>query len=308
MPDARPILVTGSHRSGTGWVGQVIGASPSPKVAYLWEPFSLLHRPGICDAVFPYWFPYIRNENASKVQGSIADMLAFRYKTGAELREVRTPKDVARLLRDRRGFAHYRRENARPLLKDPVAVFSAEWLCDTFPMDVIVLIRHPAAFSYSIKRYDWTHPFDHFVQQPLLMRDLLAPFDGAIRTAAVSPPPVLDQAILLWNVIHHAIRQFQDRRPDWLFLRLEDIARDPIGGFRKIYERLGLTFDQGVVARIEETSGASNREEATSRSDVRRNSQASVIAWKRCLSSQEIATIRTGVEPLAGEFYSDADW
>jgi hypothetical protein len=286
----------------------MIGESQSPKVAYLWEPFSLQHRPGICDAVFPYWFPYVREENGAQFRASIADMLAFRYKTGAELREVRKPRDIARLLRDRARFADSRRENARPLLKDPVAVFSAEWLCDTFPMDVIVLIRHPAAFSYSIKRYNWTHPFDHFIKQPLLMRDLLRPFEEEVRAAAADPPPVLDQAILLWNLIHHAIRQFRDRRPDWLFLRLEDLARDPVVGFREIYDRFGLTFDERVINRIEETSGMSNLDEANSRSDIHRNSRASVVAWKRHLSAEEIATIRDGVGPLAREFYSDVDW
>ena len=34
----RPILVTGSHRSGTTWVGKTIALSPS--VTYIGEPFN----------------------------------------------------------------------------------------------------------------------------------------------------------------------------------------------------------------------------------------------------------------------------
>ena len=287
MPGARPILVTGSHRSGTGWVGRMIASTPSPPVAYLWEPFSLLHRPGVCDAVFPYWFQYICEENAAGFESSIGDMLSHRYKTLAELRAVRTPKDVGRLVRDRSRFIQAERSHARPLLKDPIAVFSAEWLCDTFDMDVIVLIRHPAAFSYSIKRYDWTHPFDHFVKQPLLMRDLLTPYEEELQAAAESAPPILDQAILLWNVIHSAIQRFRERRPRWLFVRLEDLANDPLGGFREIYERLGLAFDDRVAANIEATSGSSNPEEADRRSDIRRDSRASIVTWKKRLKDEE---------------------
>ena len=35
---ARPILVTGSHRSGSTWVGKMIASHP--RVAYVEEPFN----------------------------------------------------------------------------------------------------------------------------------------------------------------------------------------------------------------------------------------------------------------------------
>ena len=78
------ILVTGSHRSGTGWVGHVLAASPRP-VGYVWEPFSILHRPGTCAARFEHWFPYICDENEARVRGPVSEMLAWRYAARAEL-------------------------------------------------------------------------------------------------------------------------------------------------------------------------------------------------------------------------------
>ena len=42
----KPILVTGSHRSGTTWVGKMLAATGS--VGYIHEPFNLKNRPGIC--------------------------------------------------------------------------------------------------------------------------------------------------------------------------------------------------------------------------------------------------------------------
>ena len=282
-------------------------ASPSPAVAYLWEPFSLLHRPGICAAEFPYWFPYVCDENAAPFVPPIRDMLAFRYRTGAELRVARAPKDLGRLARDRLRFARWRATRARPLLKDPIAVFSSEWLADAFDMDVIVLIRHPAAFTNSLIRLGWDHPFDHFLKQPLLMRDVLARFEGEIRAFAADERPILDQGILLWNLIHHAILGFRERRPGWAFLRLEDVALDPHARVRELYDRLGLAFDDAAARKITETSAAENPE-ATSLSDHRRDSAASIVAWKRRLSQRDVERIREGVEPIAGEWYSDADW
>jgi hypothetical protein len=308
MTTTRPILVTGAHRSGTGWVGSMIAASPSPPVAYLWEPFSVLHRPGVCDARFDRWFPYVCEENGSAYLAPVADMLAFRYKTMAELRSIRSPKDAARLLRDRRDFHLYHRRGARPLLKDPIAVFSAEWLCDSFGMDAIVLIRHPAAFANSIVSRRLRHPFGDFLAQPLLMRDLLGPFDEQIRRFASDEQPLLDQAILLWRIIHHVILTYRDRRPGWMFLRLEDVARDPLSWFQQIFAHLGQVFDEDVASVIEQHSSPSNPAESPDPADHRRDSGRSVTTWRTRLSTDEIRRIRDDVEPISKEFYADVDW
>ncbi len=286
----------------------MICAAPSPPVAYLWEPFSLEHRPGICDANFPVWFQYVCADNADEYRGPIADMLAFSYKTHAELRVARTPRDAARLVRDRARFARYRRQSAVPLMKDPIAVFSAEWLSDTFGADTIVIIRHPASFVNSIKRRALRHPFGHFSAQPLLMRDLLQPFAEQIDRFAAEEQPLLDQGILLWNVIHHAILQFRGRRPDWMFMRLEDLARDPVTEFGKIYARLGFTLTDDVASTIVQTSSAPDSDALARRDDVRRDSLASTVAWKKWLTDEEVDRIRVSVDPIAREFYSDEEW
>ena len=230
MTTTRPILVTGAHRWGTGWVGSMIAASPSPPVAYLWEPFSVLHRPGICEARFDRWFPYVCEENGSAYLAPIADMLAFQYKTMAELRSIRSTKDAARLLRDRRDFRRYDRRGARPLLKDPIAVFSAEWLCDSFGMDAVVLRpgtppHSPTAScraTYDIRSA--TSSRSRFDGLRLILDRSMSRSDGS--------PPMSSRcwikAILLWRIIHHVILTYRDCRPGWMFLRLEDVARDPL--------------------------------------------------------------------------------
>lgn len=306
MTPARPILVTGAHRSGTGWISRVMASSG--EAAYLWEPFSPMHRPGICDAEFPLWFTYVCAENESAFLKSIGDMLEFRYKTGAELRVTRTPRDAARLVRDRLRFRRYRRRDMRPLLKDPIAVFSAEWLHHTFDSDVVLLIRHPAGFAWSLKKRGWDYPFDHFLRQPLLMRDLLGPFDSQLRLFSQTPHDVVDQSILLWSLIHHVIRHYRQRYPDWMFLRLEDVARDPLGSFKEVFGRLGLDFGDPVEAMIEDTTDPRNPRDPSDPASVKRDSRTSVYTWRRGLTSEEIARVKAGAGPLCAEFYGDEDW
>src|SRR5919198_294484 len=219
-------------------------------------------------------------------------MLSFRYKPSAEAREVRSVPDVLRLGRDWSRFVRYRKERAVPLMKDPIAVFSSEWLAEAFDMHVVMLIRHPAAFAASLKRLNWTHPFQDFLRQPLLMRDHLEPWRGEIEHEADHPSGALDQAILLWRLIHTAILKFVGRHHEWVRLRLEDIAVDPIGRFRSLFGALGLTFDDHVTETILGHSNGSSPAVSTSLSSVKRDSARSITMWKTTLTRQEIDRVR----------------
>jgi hypothetical protein len=303
----RPVLVTGSHRSGTGWVGQMLASGPTP-VGYVWEPFSLQHRPGTFAVRVRHWFPYVCEENAAPYRRAVEDLLAWRYRPLAELRAARRPHDLVRLGRDWRRFAARRRSGAVPLLKDPIAVFSAEWLERAFDLSVVVIVRHPAAFAASIKRLGWTHPFSHFLEQPLLMRDLLAPHREEIERYASGNRPVVDQAILLWILIHDVLRGYRERHPGWAFARLEDLSREPVAHFRGLFEHLGLRFDERVEARVRETTDARNPVEAHRADSIHRHSAAHVWNWKRTLTSDEVVRVRERTEPLASHFYGDEDW
>ena len=306
MPRDTPILVTGSHRSGSTWVGQMLAAGS--EVGYIREPFSVLHRPGVLAVRFAYWFPYVCHENEQAYVQPVRDMLAYRYHTGAALRGARTPVGAAKIANDVLTFSRYRRAGLRPLLKDPIAVFSAEWLAETFGMDVVVQVRHPAAFVSSLKRYGWTHPFGDFLAQPLLMRDLLAPFEEEVRDFVEAERSPFDQAILLWRLIHHAVVAYRDRHAGWVFCRHEDLASDPVALFRDLYGRLGLTYGERAQAIVARATNASNPAEARSDRSLRRDSRASIWTWKSRLTPEEIERVRVETEPLWKEFYSDGDW
>jgi len=304
---AKPILVTGSHRSGTTWVGRVLAAAPS--VGYLHEPFNLMHRPGQCGARFRHWFTYITPENAAPYYEPIRRTLEFSYDLPAELAVVRSPKDALRLGRDFLlfGMAHLRR--LRPLVKDPIALFSAEWLASAFHMDVIVLIRHPAAFADSLKRKHWTHPFSHFLEQPLLIRDHLQPFLPEITDYAAHEHDIIDQAILLWRLTHAMIATYRKAHPDWLFIRHEDLSREPEQGFREMCRRIDLPFSARLEAAVADYSGPSNPGGPPARGDsFKRDSRAGISHWKQTLSRPEIARIRERTEAIANGYYSDDEW
>ena len=228
----KPILVTGSHASGSTWVGKMIALSSS--VGYIKEPFNLEHRLGICSAEFERWFTYISQENELLFYEDIKQTINFSYNLKAEIESVKSLRDILRLARDYSNFYRYKFSRARPLLKDPIAVFSAEWLAKKFDMDVVILVRHPAAFVSSFKKKNWKFDFSHFTKQPLLMEQYLYPFKAEIIEAASKEYDAVEQASLLWKLIYFVVTKYYNSHQDWLFIKHEDISLNPIQEFQKI--------------------------------------------------------------------------
>jgi hypothetical protein len=305
---SKPILVTGSHRSGTTWVGKMIAASST--VGYIQEPFFPGRRPGICGVTFPYPFAYVTDDNEEAFYCHMKAMLAFRFRFGPALAALKTPRDAAIMLKYGTQFCCSRARRAIPLVKDPLAVFSAEWLARRFDMRVIVMIRHPAAFACSIRRVNWRHDFSSFLRQPLLLRDHLSPYEEEIRAFVKEERNILDQAAFLWKLIYSVVHKYRQAHPEWTFLRYEDVASDPLKQFVPVFQKLDLDFSPHAQRIIEDYSNPANPS-MPRRGSVRfgkRNSKALVQHWKTELTKVEILRLRRGVADIADAFYLDSEW
>jgi len=304
----RPILVTGINRSGTTWVGETLARGPG--IALVYEPFSPNHRRGIFRHATPEWFTYVRDDPSGRLAADLRRTLAFRYSYAAELPRVRSPRDAARMARDAARFARWRRGRRRPLVKDPIAVLAAPWLADEFGMQVVVTIRHPAAYVSSMRRLGWTHDFSGFLRQPGLVDELVPSLRGDIETMARRPGDILDQAALLWNVIHTVVDAYRRDHPEWIFVRHEDLSAAPAAGFRDLFGRLGVTYTADVERYVGKTTGSGNPAEAGRGviHQLRRDSGAAARAWHNRLTTDEVARVRSRTEDVAAAFYGEEDW
>lgn len=297
MSSAQPILVTGAHRSGTTWIGKMLALAPG--VGYIHEPFSPATAPGISSAAFDAYFTRITPENEARYLPQLERTLAFRYATRSQLAALRTPRDVVRAARDARAFAAARRRNARPLVKDPIALLSADWLAERFDMEVVVTVRHPAAFAASVLRLGWRHDFDSFAGDERLRR-----FDTESRQAA----DPLEEAALLWRILYTVVDGYRADHPDWIFVRHEDAARAPLATFEHLYARLGLELTPQARRTIERSSAKENPVVAASRHAIELDSAASAGRWRTQLTPAEVARIRESTQDVWPRFYADEDW
>src|SRR5690242_1066362 len=99
----------------------------SPRVGLIHEPFNPLTAPGVCPIRFDRFFRYVCQDNEDPYVAGFERMLSFDYDVPAQLRALRSPVQAVRAGQDWRSFRRARQVHARPLLKDPIAVFSAEW-------------------------------------------------------------------------------------------------------------------------------------------------------------------------------------
>ena len=282
--------------------------SVADEVGYIHEPFNFEIRMGVNPRPFEFWFTFLDDANSESYCEIFRDILDFRYPFFPNVSRVRTRRDLVKLIRNQRLFALHRFKNDRPLIKDPIAFFSSEWLAGRFDMQVLVLIRHPAAFCSSLKIKNWEFDFNNFLRQPLLMNKYLYPYKKEIEEFTSNGKDIVDQGILLWNCIHFTVKKFQERNTEWIFIRHEDLSLDPCDQFRLLYEKLNLEFTQRAKDAIEESSGTHNPVEQVSGNELKRDSRKNVNNWKNRLSQAEVERIRLKTADLSNLFYTDSEW
>jgi hypothetical protein len=303
-----PILVTGAHRTGTTWVGKMLTASG--QAAYISEPLNIWHRRGVLSAPTRYWYTYLCAENEGEYLPGLLQTLQFRYHALAELRSLRSFKDMGRMGRDWWIFFSGRVFHKRPLIKDPFAIFSAPWFFKRLSCLVVITVRHPGAFASSLKRLDWPFDLHDMLNQPWLMRDWLEPYRSEMEEMAKNPDDIIGQSCLLWRMVYQVVEQFKKEYPQFQVVRHEDLSLQPVDGYRALYTALGLSFTPQAEQAILSSSSSENPVELSKRAvhSVHLDSQANLYNWKRRLSAQEIKRVRQLTEEVAIRYYPDLDW
>jgi len=257
-------------------------------------------------APVPRWYAYISKENESEYLSAFQKTLSLRYGLFAEFKSLRSRRDFLRMGRDLGIFLRGRLTRQPVLLKDPFAVFSLPWFIERLNCRVVVTVRHPAAFASSLKRLNWPFDFRNLLDQPLLMRDHLEPFRADMERVAADD--LIGQAALLWRMAYRVVHATSERFPSVIVLRHEDLSRDPLAGFARAYESLGLAYTAQVQERIGASSSSENPAELSRQKvhAVKLDSRANLDNWKKRLTADEISRIRKMTEDVAQLYYPEA--
>jgi hypothetical protein len=311
-PPQRPlVLVTGSPRSGTTWVGDML--HQCPRTMMFMEPFSpdLSQRASrVCNLLFREWFIYVNDENAAVYREPIRRMLDLKHETFSLLRSAPGMKEAIDVAARGARFRLSRFTTNSSIIKDPLALMSSEWLAREFGARVVVLIRHPAAVVSSFARLKLCVDLRGLLRQPLLLRDLLHPMESELRDFIATEHDRIDEAAMLWKALYFAVLRFQERHPDWLFIRHEDLSKDAVNGFQKICDHVRLPFTPRVRQAVLDSDDAQLPPELDMQQafTTKRNAALNLTNWKNRLTADEVARIRRRVEEVSRHYYSDAEW
>ncbi|MBX7226896.1 MAG: sulfotransferase [Chitinophagales bacterium] len=300
MTNKKDILVSGSHRSGTTWTGKIIASSSN--VEYIDEPFNLNHNQTI-HTPLKYWYEYVCDkDNPERIElfrNYIDKNMRFKWNNYfSDIKKAKSFRQFAKF-----NYIYYNKlTDKRKLIKDPIALMSAEWLAKEYDLDVLLLVRHPAAFVASLKVKDWKFDFFNFYEQKFLMEDKLFSFKDEIKDFVDNPNKnIVDQGILLWNIIYATIADYQKKYPNWMVVTHERLSLNPIEEYQSIFRKFDLEFTSKVQKNILNSSESGD-------SKLKRDSKSNIHSWKNRLSPAEIEKIKAGTAAISNLFYREEDW
>ncbi|MDB9541115.1 sulfotransferase [Anabaenopsis arnoldii] len=275
VPTGKPILVTGTHRSGTTWFASMLAASG---IWYIHEPFSPLKQR------WKEWLSYQSPRYPSpEVDRLMTSVLNNQFPESVHIANTDHPLMPLRL---------FPSPSQRIMIKDPLACLMTEYLTKNFDLETLILFRHPCGFVASIRRLGWPcgAPLKRFLQNSDLMADHLHPYQDLLEKYCdedtIYSATVLYGALttVLWDCVQKKIG-----KP----LFFEQLCQNPLDEFAKIFEDLNLPYDDQVKKRHQHLCyGELQAIENYHPHAVARNSLAMAHTWKDQLEERQINQIK----------------
>ena len=286
-PSPKPLLITSLPRSGSSWVGTILGNASN--AMYLREPLdqSCLATGGTT-TVF--------DVNPHSPPDDYA-LFAERAFNGVPV----FPQGV---VHNARQWPLFARRN-RTLVIKSVNPLALPWLLEAYNPRVIHLVRHPAAVASSYWQLGWRNPEEKLTQlSPRLLDGPLKPWRQLIRstTGFWAAQGVFQGAVQ--RVATEALANHEDCQ----IVPYEEICVDAESKLHELLDFAGLNVDDSVRMRIAELSSGDELG-GSDTYGTRRNSQEIARAWKRKVNAEQLAALQAGYSAFELPHYnSAADW
>lgn len=294
------ILVTGSHRSGTTWIGKTI--AQHSKIKYIEEPFNVAHPNQEIRLKLNTWFThYPSSEQQDDIKRTFDKLFIARSLRQQIMHICKSSHLGIRTLFSLSMLQNIGSLERQLLVKDPIALLSAGWLYETYDLNVICMIRSPLGFVGSLKKAGWDFDFNDLRKQKDLMDTLLKSYSTNIDEICKKKSDFIDRACLLWNILHFCILEYRKNYSQWLFVNYDKIAVNPEEGFKEIFNFLDLKVGNHIQDYIRDFTSNANPAETISNNYQPRNSKEIVENWRSRLSPEEIIKVETATKHIASQ-------
>ena len=259
----RPLLIAGIPRSGSSWTQVILSRDPSILVVTepdsetksapaIWAKRRLgrypVLAPGDRDADYQKLWRWVlagapqgrRLEVAERVR-KIAIKEWRWYVQGRWTPTMRLAGQLGRNPGDQEVQAL---RDHRLLVKSVHAAMSVEWLAATFDLEVLVLLRHPAAVLASWQSLGLPEHFARLERVPEVRQrceEWGVPLPG---------PDELEHTVWLLGVLLTSLEQAA-RHSGFVLRTHEQMCLSPAGEFRSLYRELGLEWTERADEAVE---------------------------------------------------------
>jgi len=301
------VVVAGLPRSGTSWIGRTLANAPG--FSYFREPDNNDYVTGAEHRFRWLYLPSGGHDDA--YEHHMRRALAGEISTPFTRAQDRGPllSHVPRAVADRVGArlpALYLTEPGL-LVKLIASTLALEWISDTYPdARLVVVVRHPCGTMGSWQRQGWPFNPEMLLRDERLVADHLAPYVDVIDGASET----WERAGALWAAIMLVVARQAERHQRWVVVQHEWLCGDPAPRFRRLYDRLGLTWTADSDRFVSESDQADDEVQS-----MRRSARDEIDRWKHELHPAEIAACRRVVERFDLPWYpgfepvtDDPDW
>jgi hypothetical protein len=273
----RSIMVAGTGRSGTTWLGEIIASQLRSRIMF--EPF---HCRYVAEYAQFRYFQYLRPGQDCPAMAEFCQAVF-----SGRIRNAWIDQQSRRLRPESR------------VIKDVRANLLLGWIAQRFPeVPRLFIVRHPCAVVHSRLQLNWDTDADlePMLAQPDLVEDHLADRLDLIRATQTDA----GKHALVWCISNLVpLRQASSfRLPIVFYEHLRDHPRREIP---RIFAAIGQPFQESVFDALGTPSSTSR--------DTRRSGSGAVrdTAWQRDLSTAQIAEILAIVDSFGlGHLYGDS--
>lgn len=281
-PKYPPVVILSMPRSGSSWVGEILGLSPSS--LYLREPITQTHLKMVQKGS-PSFFEFDMDRLPEGYASAAAD--TFSGKPFFKEQITLFPKQ----------WALFKRSQKRIVIKE-VNPFMLPWLIKTYQTKIIYLVRHPVATASSFKRMGWTgEQFNFRLSQKTL--EQIPHYEQYTRSFWAEHGAL--QAFLLKQTLNYA-EEYKNMR----LVKYKDICTDPITVFRDLYDFAELEWNDSVERKISKRS-CPKRANADPYSTYR-DTAHEVNKWKTQVPEKAIAEVKKSWLSFNLPYYPESEW
>ena len=330
--DKDMILVTGCPRSGTSWMGKVLGFSDD--VTYYYEPDN--EHNSLLGYIFKqklHRFPYLRASSNDYnlyhiFNKTIADLYLYDYskisliikklfhvnlKTSEKEVERKNPhfadlqnqnyslplsqkltSQVIKILYSFFAlFTSYNKHQKLPLIKSVHSLLAIPYLQKHIKSKVVIILRHPAAIVASNIRLNNPDIFRNIFIQKDLVADYLQPYIQEL-TSLTDP---LEKAAAQIAIMYYVINQQLKNNPDWIVIRYEPFCQNPVKSFKNLYKSAGLPWTDEISDKIHSLN---KKGEGYT---TKRIAKKQIDKWRKELTYSDIQKIQKGYGIIPPAYY-----